>query len=53
MDASRMNVGETQPRLKVSFTARLLTAFAYTIPVIGGALSSFLLTGVMQALAKN
>ncbi len=53
MDASRINVGENPPRLKVSFTARLLTTFAYSIPVIGGALSSLLLIRVMQALAAN
>lgn len=53
MNASMMNSEENQPRLKVSVTARLIAAFAYTIPAIGGALSSILLMNVFQALREN
>lgn len=53
MDASTLKAGENHPRLKVSFTARLLTALSYSIPAIGGALSSFLLIRVFQALSAN
>lgn len=52
MDASMLNTGENQSKLKVSISARLLAALTYIIPAIGGALSSFLLMRVMQQLAK-
>lgn len=53
MNASILNAEETQPRLKVSILTRLLAALAYTIPAIGGALSSILLINVMRALRDN
>ena len=53
MDASIWNAEENQPRLKVSVTARLIAALSYTIPAIGGALSSILLMRVLRALRNN
>ncbi len=50
MNASLLNVEENQPRLRVSVIIRLVAALAYTIPLIGGALSSFLLMRVFQAM---
>lgn len=47
-----MNVGMDQPKFKVSFTARLIAAFAYMIPAFGGALSSLYLMNVMQAMRQ-
>ena len=41
---------QNPPRLKVSFIVRLLTAFCYAIPALGGALSSMSLINVFQAL---
>ncbi len=53
MDASMLNAEENQPRLKVSVTARLIAAFSYMIPAIGGSLSSILLMNVFRALREN
>ena len=53
MNASILNAEENQPRLKVSVTARLIAALSYTIPAIGGALSSILLINVFRALRAN
>ncbi len=53
MDAKILNAEETRPRLKVSVTARLIAALSYTIPAIGGALSSILLMNMFRALRAN
>ncbi len=53
MDASLLNVEENQPRLKVSAAARLIAAFSYTIPLIGGALSSFILSRNLRDMSLN
>ena len=50
MESPNMNVGTEQSKLKVSISARLMAAFAYLIPAIGGALSSLYLMDVMRAL---
>ncbi len=50
MDASLFNIQENQPRLRVSIIIRLVAALSYTIPLIGGALSSLLLMRVFQAM---
>lgn len=52
MNASMMNAENYQSRVKVSILVRLLAAFCYVIPIIGGALSSFLLIRVMEAIAR-
>ena len=52
MDASILNAEENQNRLRVSFTARLIAAVAFTIPAIGGALSSILLMNMFRALRE-
>ncbi len=46
-----LNTEDNQPNLKVSISARLISALTYIIPAIGGALSSLLLMRVMRALA--
>jgi biopolymer transport protein ExbD len=51
MDASMLNSGDNQSNLKVSISTRLVAALSYTIPAIGGALSSLLLMRVMQQMA--
>lgn len=53
MEASILNADADQPRLKVSVTTRLITALAYTIPAIGGALGSLLLMNMFRALMTN
>ena len=45
-----MNVGVDQPKFKVSISARLIAAFAYMIPALGGALSALYLMNVLQAM---
>lgn len=50
MDASMVNVEENKPSLRVSVFTRLISALSYTIPAIGGALSSILLIRLFQAL---
>lgn len=47
-----MNEVDYQLRKNVSISTRLIAALAYIIPALGGALSSFLLARVFQALAK-
>ncbi len=47
-----LNAENYQSRVKVSILIRLLAAFCFAIPLIGGALSSFLLVRVMEAIAK-
>ena len=47
-----MNAENYQSRVKVSILIRLLAAFCFAIPLIGGALSSFLLIRVIEAIAK-
>ena len=51
--ASLMNVNNDQTRLRVSITARLMAALAYTIPPIGGAAGSFVLMNVFRALRTS
>ena len=53
MDASMVNGGGNQPSLKVSILARLISTLSYTIPAIGGALSSIFLMNAMRALREN
>jgi len=53
VDATTLNAKEIQPRLKVSVTARLVAALCFTIPAIGGALSSLLLMNVFRELRAN
>ena len=53
MNASILNAEGNQPNLKVSISTRLIAALTYTIPLIGGALSSILLIGVFRALRGN
>ena len=50
MSASVLDVNNDQARVRVSITARLIAALAYTIPAFGGAISSFLLMNVFRAL---
>lgn len=50
MDASMLNSTDNQSGLKISVSARLISALTYIIPPIGGALSSLLLTRVMQQM---
>jgi hypothetical protein len=50
MENAYMNAAAEQSKLKVSISARLIAAFAYLIPAIGGALSSLYLMDVMRAL---
>src|SRR6187549_781951 len=52
MESPIMNVGVNQPKFKVSITARLIAAFAYMIPALGGALSSLYLMNVLQAMRQ-
>ncbi len=52
MNASMLNAEENQSRLKVSITARLIAVLTYTIPIIGGALSSILLIRVFRVLRE-
>lgn len=53
MDAAMMNAQDEQLRVKVSITTRLIAALAFTIPLVGGALSSLLLMRMFQALKTN
>lgn len=53
MESPMMNFGTDQPKMKVSIAARLIAAFAYMIPAIGGALSSLYLIDVMRALRHS
>src|SRR5438552_8951802 len=53
MDASISNAVNDQPRLRVSFTTRLIAALAYTIPAIGGAVGSLLLMNMFRLLRTN
>src|SRR5262245_58429226 len=53
MDSSIPNVGDNQARLRVSFSARLIPGLIYTIPALGGALSSLQLMKLMRGLAQN
>ncbi len=50
MDASTMNADNGQSRLRVSVITRLIAALAYTVPVLGGALSSLFLMRVFSAM---
>lgn len=51
MDFAMQNAGET--RWKVSILTRLAAVLAYTIPLIGGAISSLLLIRAFQALRTS
>lgn len=51
-DASTVTDERNPPRPRVSILVRLLAAACYSIPAIGGALSSMLLINVFQALRK-
>lgn len=53
MDATLSATDGAQTRLRVSFIARLISLLAFTIPLIGGAMSSLLLMGMFRALSKN
>ncbi len=53
MEAAISNAEGNQTRVKVSIIARLIATVAFAIPAIGGALSSFLLITVFQALRSN
>src|SRR5215203_1897524 len=53
METPYMNPGAIQPNLKVSISARLIAAFSYMIPLIGGALSSLYLMNVLRALKAS
>lgn len=54
MESPMMNVGMDRPeKFKVSISARLIAAFAYMIPALGGALSSLYLMSMMQAMRSN
>ncbi len=53
MDSPILNGVGTQPSLKVSILARLIPALSYTIPAIGGALSSFFLLRAFWGLKQN
>lgn len=52
MESPMMNVGWDQPDYKVSISARLMAAFAYTIPALGGAVSSFYMMGVLRVMSE-
>lgn len=52
MDAAMMNDDGDQ-RLRVSVTTRLIAMVAFTIPLVGGALSSLMMMGLFQALKDN
>ena len=52
MESPMMNVGLDQPKFKVSISARLIAAFAYAIPALGGALSSLYLMNVLRAMRE-
>jgi biopolymer transport protein ExbD len=49
-NASISDGEQNPPRLKVSISARLITALFYTIPALGGALSSIFLLNLFRAL---
>jgi biopolymer transport protein ExbD len=53
MSASVQDVKNDQTRVRVSITARLIAALAYTIPAIGGAAGSFLLLNLFRALRTS
>jgi biopolymer transport protein ExbD len=53
MSTPASNVNNDPARLRVSITARLIAAVAYTIPAIGGATGSFLLMNLFQALRTS
>jgi hypothetical protein len=52
MESPMMSVGMNRPDYKVSISARLIAAFAYMIPALGGALSSFYLMNVLRAMRE-
>lgn len=53
MESPMMNVTGDQSRFKTSISTRLIAAFVYMIPAVGGALSSLYLINFMQALRNN
>jgi len=53
MNASMSTVDNDQARLKVSIIARLLAALAYSVPAVGGAASSLLLTNLFRELRTS
>jgi biopolymer transport protein ExbD len=53
MSASMPDVNKNQTRVRVSITARLIAALAYTIPAIGGAAGSLILMNVFRALRTS
>ena len=52
MENPLLNVAQNPTRLRVSVIIRLIAVLGYTVPLIGGALSSFLLIRVFQALKQ-
>jgi len=53
MDAAMINAGEVQPKTKVSIITRMIALVAFTIPLLGGAMSSFFLFVAFRALQGN
>ena len=53
MDAAMINHQEAQTRSRASVTTRLIGMVAFTIPLIGGALSSILMMNMFSALRAN
>ena len=53
MDAAMMNAQEQPTNLKVSIATRLVALVAFSIPLVGAALSSLMMMGLFQALKNN
>ncbi len=53
MEAAMMDPQEAQTRSWASVTTRLIAAAAFTIPLVGGALSSILMMNMFSALRAN
>jgi|GEM_PF-100790 len=53
MSASVPDVNNDQTRVRVSITARLIAALAYSIPALGGAVASFFLMNLFRALRTS
>jgi biopolymer transport protein ExbD len=50
MNAAMPDTGDGNARQKVSISPRLIAAAMFTIPLIGGALSSFMMLGIFRAI---
>ena len=53
MEAAMMDPQEVETRSRASVTTRLIAAAAFTIPLVGGALSSILMMNMFSALRAN